>query len=572
MPVRKDQIIVKDNLMNINEKIRLAREHHQAGNLKRAVDIYLEILENQPNNAAVLHLIGVLSYQMQNYDFAMSCFRQAIQFNPNYAEAYNNLGSTLKVIGQFDEAIACYRKAIELNPNFAEAYYNLGNTFIISGQLDNAITYYQKALQLNPDHAISYNNLGNAYREKGLLDEAISSYQKALQLNSNLVDAYNNIGVAFQEKGQLDEAITCYQKAIKRNPNYADAYNNLGYILQEKGQLNTAINYYKKALQLNPYLAGAHGHLSLALLLTGDYDQGWKEYEWRWRTKEAYPRGFSQPLWDGTDITGLTILLHAEQGMGDTIQFIRYAPSVAQRCGKVIVECHRELTSLLRNVEGVHQIISRGEQLPAFDTHCPLLSLPLFFDTTLENIPARIPYVTVNPVLVQEWRDRIQYDDSRLRTGLVWAGAPRHKENRNRSCSLELFSALGQLKNITFYSLQKGAAAQQAKNPPQEMNFIDLTQEINDFSDTAALIENLDLVISVDTSVAHLAGALGKPVWTLLPFSPDWRWLLNREDSPWYPTMRLFRQPSIGDWEPVITKVADELQKLWALRSCPLPH
>lgn len=547
--------------MHINEKIRLAYAYHQTGHMSRAADTCLEILKDHPNNASILHLLGVISYQMQNYEPAISFLKQAIQINPNFAEAYNNLGSTLKVLGQSDEALYCYQKAIELNPSYAEAHYNLGNTFVLKGQLDEAITCYQKALEFNQNHAISYNNLGNVFREKGQFDEAIDCYRKALQLNPNLSDALNNMGVALQEEGRLDEAITCYHEAIQRNPDYADAYNNLGYTLQEKGQTDNAIHYYKKALELDPNLPGAHGHLSLALLLSGDFTQGFKEYEWRWKTKGYFPRNFSQPLWTGADITGKTILLHAEQGMGDTIQFIRYAPFVAAQCGNVILECQHELASLLRHIDGVHQTISRGEQLPFFDIHCPLLSLPMVFHTTLENIPAEVPYINIDHALVQKWHDEIKHDISILKIGLVWAGSPRYKENRNRSCSLELFSAFGQLENISFYSLQKGTAAQQAKQPPGGMNFIDLTRGINDFSDTAALIQNLDLVISVDTAVAHLAGALGKPVWTLVPFSPDWRWLLKRNDSPWYPTMRLFRQPAIGDWLSVVSMIKDELRK-----------
>ena len=546
--------------MSNDNKIQSAQSHYQAGNLKQAVDICLNILEKQPDNAPALHLIGIISYGEKNYDFAAACLRQAIRFNPYSAEIYNNIGTVLKAAGQFEEAIPCYRKAIELNPDYAEAYYNLGNTFIAGGQFDEAIDCYQKAVQINPLHAISYNNLGNALREKGRFDESIAYYQKALQLKPDLFDAYNNMGVAFQEQGKIDEAVISYYKALQINPNYAEAYNCLGYALQEKGQLDAAIDHYKKALQIDPNLASAHGHMALAFLLSGDFDRGWREYEWRWKTKGNFPRSISEPQWNGSDITGRAILLHAEQGMGDTIQFIRYAPLVATRCAKVIVECQNELIPLLRNVEGVHQVVSRGGQLPSFDVHCPLLSLPLIFHTTLENIPAKVPYIEAYPESVLKWRDRLRYDHSRPKVGLVWAGAPGYKGDRSRSFSLQLFSTLGKIENITFYSLQKGEAAQQAKNPPIGMNFMDLTQEIFDFSDTAALIENLDLVISVDTAVAHLAGALGKPVWTLLPFAPDWRWMLYREDSPWYPTMRLFRQRSIGDWQSVMAIVEDELR------------
>lgn len=546
--------------MTVDKTFQTAFRYYQEGNLQQAVEICLEILKIQPNNAIILHLLGAIFYQSQNYDRAISYFRQAVRFEPHFAEAYNNLGTALKVTGQLDEAISSFRKASELNPYYADAFYNLGNALVIKGLLDEAILSYKKALQINPNHAISYNNLANALREKGLLDEAIACYLKAVELAPNLADAFNNLGVAYQEKGQMDKALASYQKALLLNPTYADAYNNLGFTLQEKGQLNRAISCYKKALQLNPSLAAAHGHMALALLLRGDYEQGLKEYEWRWKTKYSCAREFSQPLWDGSDVKGLTILLHAEQGMGDTIQFIRFVPFVAERGARIIVECHKELTSLLKNIAGTGQIIAFGEQLPAFDLHCPLLSLPLLFGTTLETVPAKIPYIEANPVLVQKWANKVQSDNANKRIGLVWAGSPRYKENRNRSLSLNTFSSLSQIENITFYSLQKGEAAKQAENPPGGMHFIDLTKDINDFTDTAALIENLDLVISVDTAVTHLSGAMGKPVWTLIPFSPDWRWLLNREDSPWYPTMRLFRQPEIGDWESVIIKVTKELQ------------
>jgi ADP-heptose:LPS heptosyltransferase len=301
--------------------------------------------------------------------------------------------------------------------------------------------------------------------------------------------------------------------------------------------------------------------MSFRLLSCGDFINGWKEYEWRLKIN-ARPsvKEFSQLLWDGSDISGKTILLYTEQGHGDAIQFIRYVPAVVQRGATIIVECQKELASLFQNVEGIKKVISIGEQLPAFDLHCPLLSLPLKFNTTLDTIPAEIPYIKVNPLSTRKWKDKLSDDSSKLKVGLVWAGSQSHKDDRNRSFALNTFAPLAQFDNIVFYSLQKEKGSEQAKKPPEGMKLIDHMEEINDFSDTAALIENLDLVISVDTAVAHLAGAMGKPVWTLLPFVPDWRWLLNREDSPWYPTMKLFRQPSHSDWKSVIHKVAEELR------------
>ena len=410
--------------------------------------------------------------------------------------------------------------------------------------------------------------LAAKYYQEGNLQQAEYIYREILQFQPNAAEGHYFLGIILQDKGQIDDAIICYQEAISMNPNDAEAHSNLGQLLQRKGQVDEAMVCYQKAIDIDPNLAGAHFNKALTLLLSGNFQQGWKEFEWRWKSEvfcsyNSCKRNFLQPLWDGSDINERTILLHAEQGFGDTIQFIRYAQLVRERGAKVILECQKELSSLLQNVDGIHRVVARGEKLPEFDLHCPLLSLPLFFDTTFKNIPARIPYVYVDNILIQNWKDKIQYDNSKLKLGLVWSGRLTHEQDhRFRSCSLDILSPLGQLNNITFYSLQKGEGARQAKYPPEGMRFFDYTDNIDNFSDTAAFIMNLDLIISVDTAVAHLAGALGKRVWILLPFVPDWRWLLNREDSPWYPTMRLFRQPSLGDWESVIAKVKNELQKL----------
>jgi len=300
------------------------------------------------------------------------------------------------------------------------------------------------------------------------------------------------------------------------------------------------------------------------LLLQGDFKRGWQEHEWRWKCRD-YPspqRNFAQPLWDGSALERRTLLLHTEQGLGDAIQFIRYLPLVAQRGGKIIIECQAELRRLFQTMLEKCPIVVRGDPLPAFDLHCPLLSLPLIFGTTLENIPQTVPYLHADAQDVKKWRERLDEHSPHLKMGLVWAGSPTNKNDRSRSIKLQSLAPLGQVPGVRLLSLQKGAAAAEAKTPPMGMELVDYTQELTDFADTAALIANLDLLISVDTAVVHLAGAMGKLVWTLLPFSPDWRWLLERENSPWYPTMRLFRQQVIGDWDNVITRVASALQ-LW---------
>jgi tetratricopeptide (TPR) repeat protein len=442
----------------------------------------------------------------------------------------------------------------------ATDFYDQGIAFQDKGQIDEAIKCYQKAIELNKNSASAFYNLGVAFQEKGQIDKAILYYEIAIGQNQGFSEAHYNLGIAYKEKNLFDEAIICFRRVLQLKPDNAAAYYNFGNIFVAKGQFNDALQYYQKAIEINPNYAEANWNIALINLLLGNFKEGWKGYEWRWELKDVVDkRQFSQPLWDGSDIKEQTVLLYAEQGFGDTIQFIRYAPLVTQRGAKVIVECQKELLPLLQNVEGIHRIIEHGEELPDFDLHCPILSLPGIFGTTLTNIPAIIPYIPADPSLIQEWHNKIASNNSQYNVGLVWSGDPSFKDSHLKSCSLKSFSPLAQAVNITFYSLQKGDASGQAINIPEGMKLIDYTDKINDFSDTAAIIKNLDLIISIDTAVAHLAGALGKPVWTLLPFIPDWRWMLNRNDSPWYPTMRLFRQPSRGDWASVIAVITKEL-------------
>jgi FKBP-type peptidyl-prolyl cis-trans isomerase 2 len=435
----------------------------------------------------------------------------------------------------------------------ADQLYAKGVELQDTGEADEAISYYRKAIGQNPNHAAAYYNLGVAFQGKGLVDQAIIYYEMAIGLKQDFIEAHHNLGVAFNEKAQFDEALVCFQRVLQLKPDHASAYYNLGNTLVAKGLFDEAMACYRKAIEIYPEHADAQWSLGLIYLRLGNFEEGWKGYEWRWKLKDVMPkRAFSQPLWNGSDIRERTILLHAEQGFGDTIQFIRYTTLVARRGAKVLVECQKELVSLLRNTEGVSQVISQGERIPDFDVHCPLLSLPLIFETEVDTIPAEIPYISADPGLVQKWRNKIIQDKSAVKVGLAWAGNPKLKFGHSRSCPIGTFSQLAQRNDVTFYSLQKGETGEQAKNPPEGIKLIDTPEEIHDFADTAAIIENLDLVISIDTAVAHLAGALGKPVWVLLPFVPDWRWMMNREDSPWYPTIRLFRQPKPADWESVI--------------------
>jgi tetratricopeptide (TPR) repeat protein len=593
------QQVVFDNYIGGYQDLDLlAFQHYQTGDLQQAKHICTEILREQPTNEAILYLLGVVYAQLEEYDLAVQHLKRALQGNTNNADAYLALGAVFQKKGLLDEATTYYQRAIEIEPDFAEAYENLGDIFRGKQQLDEAITYYKKAIQYcptsaethctlanifkekglpdiatiyyrnalknNPDYAEAYNNFGTILKDQHRLDEAITHYQKAVQINPNYGEAYVNLGIVFSEKGQFDEAIDCYQKAIEINPKTVLVYIKLSDAFWRKGQINEALIYGQKAIDLDGDNAFAHYNMAFFLFSVGDLRRGWQEFEWHWKTKAGIDclQRYAQPLWTGTgfDTSGRTVLLHDQPrgsaGFGDTIQFIRYAPLIAKLGANVIFECKKELISLLRNVEGIHQVIALGGNLPAFDVHCFLLDLPFIFETSLYNIPSRIPYIPGNPNLILKWREKMHNQD-KFKIGLTWG-----EGHGAKCCSLETYSSIGLNDKVIFYSLQKGESAQQAKNPPRNMHFINLTGDIQDFSDTAALMENLDLIISVDTSVAHLAGALGKPVWTLLPFISCWRWMSNREDSPWYPTMRLFRQPSPGDWESVIAKVKDELLKL----------
>ncbi|MDQ3267820.1 MAG: tetratricopeptide repeat protein, partial [Pseudomonadota bacterium] len=392
-------------------------------------------------------------------------------------------------------------------------------------------------------------------------EKALKLIEQAIQIQPSIPDFHNNLGLVYQAIGDHQRAVECYRQAIALNANYVEAYNNLGLILEATGRPAEAVTYYERAIALRPDFAQAHWNLSLALLVMGDFSRGWNEYEWRLKTPELAGEGkrFTSPLWNGEDLHGKTILLHAEQGFGDAIQFIRYAPLLASLGGHILFECKPALKRLFKEVKGIHEIILRGESIPQHDFHCPLLSLPARFRNPEGETPAAGPYLFPDEGLVEYWRKDIPDNGSALKVGLMWAGSPGNKNNLNRSISLSQLDLLGTVEKVMFFNLQKGPAEAQAKQPLANLHFMCLTEDIGDFASTAALIANLDLVICVDTSVAHLAGAIGKPAWVLLPFAADWRWLLEREDSPWYPSLRLFRQRKIGDWEEVVARVREAL-------------
>jgi hypothetical protein len=410
---------------------------------------------------------------------------------------------------------------------------------------------------------MGHNNIAVALTAQGELEAAEAHLRKALSLKPDYPEAHNNLGNILRMKSRFMESKACYEKALALQPDYSEAQNNLGNVLKDCGLMGEAIAHYKKSIDVkdNP---DYHHNLALALLAKGRFEEGWREYERRWQTKQLSTsfRQFTQPQWRGEPAEGKTLFIHCEQGFGDTLQFCRYAPLAKTRGLKVILEVQAPLASLVASLQGIDQVVAHGQDLPDFDLQCSMLSLPFAFNTRLETIPADIPYLSIPAFAVKAWREKLPEAQDALRVGLVWAGNGLGKTqdfraiDSQRSIAPELLAPLIAVPGVRFYSLQKTEP-----QAPNSFGLIDFMDDCKNFADTAALIANLDLVISVDTAVVHLTGALGKPVWILNRFNSCWRWLQNRDDSPWYLTLRQFRQSTPGDWKDVIEQVRDELQK-----------
>lgn len=520
-----------------------------------AIDAYNRAVSLKPDFFQAHTNLGILLSKRGRLDEAIGALSQAIRLRPDMAETHVNLSNALRENGKLDEARAVANRALVLNPDSADAHYSLGAALQIPGRFDDAIRAYSHAVRLKPDFFQAHTNLGILLVKGGRLDEATEAFSQAIRVRPDLAVTHLNMSNALRESWKLDEAVAAANKAVALNPDLAEAHQSLGVALQLLGQFDDAIGASNKAIQLKPESASAHLNLALAELVLGNLDRGWPEYEWRRRCPDILPpRDFPQPMWDGNRIEGKTILLYCEQGFGDGIHFVRYAPLVAGMGGRVILECPAPLLRLFQGYPGVERVVPAGKPLPNFDVQCALPSLPGLFKTTLQSIPAPIPYLTADAAAAQSWRGRMKPSPDVRQIGLAWTGRPSNLNDRNRSIGLERFSPLGSQHGVRFHNLLPIRPA----NALFPMS--DWSELLKDFADTAALIANLDLIISVDTAVAHLAGAMGKPVWLLLPFPPDWRWMLDRTDSPWYPTVKLFRQQKPGDWDTVIRRVADALR------------
>lgn len=573
-----------------------AVQYHRAGDLEQAAQICSGILQSSPDDFNALQLLGLIALQrgqlplaaqhllravqlrpdvaavhcnlalawagQGKLEQAIASFRQAARLQPDLAESHNNLGVALMQRGDLAEAAASLRQAVTLRPDYAEAQQNLGTALQGLGNLNEAVDSFFQAVRARPDYLEAHQSLASIFFTQGRLDEAGRHYRRVVELKPDDWAAHFQLGSVLKDQGDLAGAVQCWQRTVQLRPDYAEARSNLAAALQELGRVDEAVAGFRETLQLQPDLPDVHHNLAMALLLSGDFEQGWREYEWRERASGVRPISFPQPRWHGEPLAGRQILLHTEQGLGDTFQFVRYAQLVKDRGGKVLLLAPEKLAPILRSCPGVDAWYGKGDTLPDFDVYSPLQSLPYLCGTRLASIPAQVPYLFADKALVAEWRGKLADLDG-YKVGIHWQGNPNYKADRQRSIPLAQFAPLASVPGVRLISLQRGFGTEQlsaASFPVHDLGDA-VDRASGPFMDTAAILRNLDLVITSDTSLPHLAGALGVPVWVALPFVPDWRWLLGRSDSPWYPTMRLFRQQRPGDWTTVFRAVRTALQE-----------
>jgi tetratricopeptide (TPR) repeat protein len=575
------------------DRFARAVEEHRAGRLDAADRLYREVLADDPRHFDALHLHGVIACQkgdderairlldaalalaprspaahshrgsalknLGRWDEALASFDRALALQPDHVDALNNRGNALRALGRTAEALAGYDRAIAIAPRVWNAHHNRGVTLAALGRHAEAVASLDRAAALVPGYAGVHLSRGNALAALERWPEALASYEAALALRPDDPDAIGNRGVALRHLGRDDEALACYDRAIELSSGRADPLCRKGTALLDLQRPDEAVECLERALRVDPDHADARLNLAFAELLRGNFADGCRAYEARWRRRDLRPFDIppDAPRWSLADsVVGETVLLSAEQGLGDTLQFCRYAAQVAAAGARVVIEVQPALVSLLRGLAGVERVIAKGDARPPFDRQCPLMSLPLACGTRLETIPARVPYLSADDGRVGAWRDRLGPARGR-RIGLVWSGHPNHRNDRHRSFPLAAFAPLAALGG-EIVSLQTEVRGSDVPALAR-LGIRHFGSHLTDFAETAALVTLMDEIVAIDTSVAHLAGALGTRVSVLLPFAPDWRWLLERDDSPWYPTAHLFRQAKRGDWSDVIDRVAGML-------------
>ena len=531
-----------------------------------AAESYRRALQINPTHAETHNNLGIVLKGQGQAAEAEQCYRQALRIKSNYAEAYYNLGILLIELGQTQEAEQSTRLALRNLPDYAEAYNNLATIQKLSGRAEEALANYQRALQIKPEYAEACYNLGIMLMELGRIDEAVATYRRALQIRPDYAEAQNNLGIAYQELGQMERAEACYRRSLHHKPDYIEAHNNLGVLLTDLGRLPAAEASLRRILQIDPTHVKSRFDLALTLLQAGRLPEGWAEYENRWDggvPKQPRPAS-ALPQWNGQKSSGTDrLLVFGEQGLGDKLQFCRYLLLAAERfSGRISVVVDQPLHGLFQHsFPGIEFLETAPPDQSAWRWQCPLLSLPLVFGTTLQTVPNRTPYLIPDPIKAAHWKARIDtlgLPAQARKIGVVWRSGRLLKNAAQRSLAIAQIAPLFGLPGCSWFCLQKEPDPDKASYASSG-RLIDWSGELIDFDDTAALIANLDLVISVDTAVAHLAGALACPTWLFNRHASEWRWMRNREDSPWYPSMRIFTQQSAGDWDQVVVRMHDVL-------------
>ena len=546
-------------------------EEHRAGRLEQARTHYRNLVVALPEDPNAKYLLGMVTVQLKNGAAGIPLLRQAVSMSPSNAEFAHGLASALKDNGRRREAEAVLRALSHTRPHEGRAHLELAHLLRDGENFEDAEIHYRRALELMDSKPGVLNALAGLLITSGREEEGESCFRQALALDAGHLPSLNNLGLLLASRKNLDEAVELFRRAVRLMPQRADLWFNFADTLHARLSLDEAHEAYGKAIALRPDFAIAHMHKGMTWLLEGHFQKGWEEYEWRWRA-EGFPNAPTPGIpWDGSPLNGAEILLTAEQGLGDILQFVRYAALVSARGGRVILQAPQSMTRLMKTVPGVARVIPTnqplGQILGGSPVHAPLMSLPRLMGTTMDTIPANVPYMKADAESTAIWQSRIGSDG--IKVGVVWQGNVGHRNDVNRSGTFSMMAPLANLPGVRLFSLRKDAAAVDrplpgARNDPVTDLVTDLGPELKDFAHTAAAVCCLDLIISVDTAVAHLAGALGKPVWLLLPHSPDWRWLLDRKDSPWYPSMRLYRQSSRGGWGPVMDQVRMDLADLTA--------
>lgn len=508
-------------------------------------------------------------------DEAIVKYKASIQYGPNIPQTHFNLGIAYTTKNSLPDAIECFTKAVELKPDYSKAHLQLAKALQKKGLMAQAIAHYERTIELEPNNLDAHQSVAGIYQEDHKFEKSIAHWRETLRIKPDNIDLTFALANALNTANQTEEALVLYFQTLTKRPDNPSIMYNIAYTLKKLGRLAEAMPFYSAVLDKDPNHASAHFSRGLAYLVTGDFDKGWPDYEWRWKQegKSDKPRGITQPMWNGCDVRGKTVFLHSEQGLGDTFQFIRYAWQIKKMGATVIVSVQPALKDIISLCPYIDKVISMTEPNPKFDEHAPLLSLPLIMKTTIKTVPSHIPYLFARPDLVTQWHDKLA-TDTNFRIGICWQGNDKYSTSflraavKAKSMALSTLFPLGKVPNITIYSLQKETGMDQLKNIPTDFKLVTFDADFDNkngrFMDTAALIMNLDLVISIDTSICHIAAGLGIPTWNMLPNPPDWRWMLNCTDTPWYPNMRLFRQPKPGDWDSIIQDIVRELPAMIA--------